>query len=97
MQSTRIGATIFELLITLSILAVLISIALPSLRTGMDTLAVRAARENAFGMFSRARVVALQQGGAAIELNAREDRITVRAPSGAILPTAILRLPPPSC
>jgi hypothetical protein len=47
-------------------------------------LAVRAAREAAFGVFSRARVVAVKHGGAEIELNAGQDRITLRRASGRI-------------
>ena len=81
----RFGATLFELLIVLSILGTLLTIALPRLRTGMDALAVRAARENAFGLFSRARIAAQQHGGADINLSALDDRITLRSPSGAII------------
>ena len=63
----------------------LLTIALPSMRNSMHVLAVRAARENAFGMFARARIVAQQNGGAEILLDAAADRIAVRAPSGVIV------------
>jgi Tfp pilus assembly protein FimT len=84
MHTQRTGATLLELIITLSVLGVLVSLAAPSIRSTMNILAVRAARESAFGVFARARALALQQGGATIELSAEEDRITVRMPSGAI-------------
>lgn len=81
---TRSGTTILELFIALALIGILLSIATPSLRATFDLLAVRAAREAAFGLFSRARVLALQHGGAELELNAAADRITLRRASGAI-------------
>jgi prepilin-type N-terminal cleavage/methylation domain-containing protein len=84
-NSNRPGITLLEMLITLSVIAVLMSIALPKFHKSIDILAVRAARESAFGSFSRARMIAQQHGGAAIELNSIEDRITVRTPAGAIV------------
>ena len=84
MRSTRAGATLFELLITLILLSVFFTIAFPSLRSARDALAVRAARETAFALFSRARMVALQQGGAEIELDARLDRMLIRSHLGVI-------------
>ena len=85
MHTNRMGASLFELLITLSVLGALLIIALPGMRTTMQVLAVRAARESAFGMFARARIVAQQQGGAEIVLDANADRMIIRAPSGAII------------
>jgi prepilin-type N-terminal cleavage/methylation domain-containing protein len=80
----RQGTTLFELLMVLMLLGVFTSIAAPSLRSTIDVLAARAAREAAFGLFSRARVVALQHGGAEIELSATHDRMTLRRASGAV-------------
>jgi Tfp pilus assembly protein FimT len=88
MQTKRMGASLFELLITLSILGMLLMIALPGMRNTMQVLAVRAARENAFGMFARARTIAQQQGGAEILLDAAADRMSIKAPSGAIITEA---------
>jgi hypothetical protein len=66
------------------VLAVLTVLGWPRLKSTIDILAVRAARENAFGVFARARSLALQDGGAVIELSALNDRITVYTTSGAI-------------
>jgi Tfp pilus assembly protein FimT len=84
MDAHRHGATFFELLIALSLISVLLSVALPHMRTALDALAARAAREAAFGLFSRARIIALQQGGSEIELDAAHDVILIRAPNGVI-------------
>lgn len=83
MQTHR-GMTILELLIALALIGILVSVAAPSLRTTVDVLSARAAREAAFGLLSRARALALQYGGAEIELDAVGDRIVVRRPSGVI-------------
>jgi Tfp pilus assembly protein FimT len=89
MQSNRMGASLFELLITLSVIGILLTIALPNMRTTMQVLAARAARETAFGMFARARIVAQQHGGAEILLDATANRIAIRSPSGAIVSEAL--------
>ena len=78
------GATIFELLIVLSFFGVLLSITVPSLRSGMDALAARAARETAFALFSRARVIALQNNGAEIQIDAALDHIAIRTSDGTL-------------
>jgi Tfp pilus assembly protein FimT len=84
MSSNRMGATLFELLIILSFVCVLASIALPSLRSALDGLAARAARETAFALLSRARVVALQSNGAEIHIDAARDYMAIRSPAGVI-------------
>lgn len=84
MHTTRGGVTLPELLIALSFMGILVTIALPNLQNGLDALTARAARETAFALFSRARVIALQNGGATIELNALNDMITLRSASGEI-------------
>lgn len=89
MQTNRMGASLFELLLALVILGTLFSIALPSVRSSMHVLAARAARESAFGMFARARSVAQQHGGAGIMIDAGADRMMIRTPSGAIVSEAV--------
>jgi Tfp pilus assembly protein FimT len=84
MLNQRMGASLFELLLVFCLFAIFVSLALPTIRSGRDALSVRAAREDAFGLFVRARALALQHGGAVVELNPGEDRLTVRAPSGAV-------------
>lgn len=77
MNPMRRGATLYELLIALCMMATLLSLALPRAGTALDGLRSRAARETAFALFSRARVTALQQGGASIMVDALGDRIVV--------------------
>jgi Tfp pilus assembly protein FimT len=84
MQTQRMGATLYELLITLLVLGVLMTVAAPQLKSTIEVLALLAARESVFGVFTRARSLALQHGGASIELSAQDDRVTVRLPSGMI-------------
>jgi Tfp pilus assembly protein FimT len=88
MQTNRTGASLIDLLITITLLGTLLAIALPSLRDTMSVLAVRAARETAFGMFARARIVAQQQGGADILLDPGADRIAIRSASGTLITEA---------
>jgi len=76
-NARRAGTTLYELLIALCMIGVLLSIALPNLRESLDALNARAAREAAFAVFSRARVVALQQGGANITLDPQRDLIRI--------------------
>jgi len=83
-METRSGMTVLELLLTLVLIGILAAIAAPAVRSTIDILSARAAREAAFGLFSRARGLALQHGGAEVELDAAADRMIVRRPSGAI-------------
>lgn len=80
----RRGATLYELLLVLTLLGVFASIAAPSLQSSRDALTVRAAREAVFVLFARARVQALQQGGAEIVLYASADRIQLRNLKGVV-------------
>ena len=84
MRTQHPGATLYELLITLALIGVLTTLSAPQLQNTMQILAVRAARESAFGMFTRGRALALEQGGAILEISARDDRVTIRSPSGSI-------------
>ena len=84
MRTPQTGATLYELLITLALIGVLATLTAPQLKSTMEILAVRAARESAFGMFTRGRALALEQGGAILEVSARDDRVTIRSPSGSI-------------
>lgn len=80
----RRGTTLYELLLVLTLLGVFASIAAPSLKSSMDALTVRAAREAVFVLFARARTQALQHGGAEIFLSASADRIQLRTPQGIV-------------
>ncbi|HEY8507652.1 MAG TPA: hypothetical protein VIL32_04790 [Steroidobacteraceae bacterium] len=85
------GTTLYELLLVLSLLGVFASLAAPALRSTLDALTVRAAREAAFALFARARVLALQHGGAQIELHAATDRLLVKTPADSIVHELDLR------
>jgi Tfp pilus assembly protein FimT len=78
------GATLFELLLVFSLISVFAALTFPAMRSGIAALSSRTARETAFGLFARARALAVQQGGAEIELSARDDRLIIRTSSGAI-------------
>ena len=84
MHGTRSGVTLPELLIALSLIGVLITLALPTVRDGLNALAARAARETAFVIFSRARVIALQNGGATVEVDTRRDVMMIRVADGTV-------------
>jgi prepilin-type N-terminal cleavage/methylation domain-containing protein len=84
MLHRRQGFTLFELLLTLTVLSVLLSLAFPRMQRGMDGLAVRSARENAFALLARTRVLALHEGGAELEVDATNDRITIRSGNGVL-------------
>src|SRR5207253_4617790 len=73
----RNGATLIELLLVLIIIAILGGMALPAVRSSLDVVRVRAARETLFGTFMRARSIAMTQGGAALIIDADSDLVFV--------------------
>lgn len=60
----RTATTLTELLLVLAILGILASLGAPSLRKGLDAIAVRSARETTFAIAVRARSLAISRGGA---------------------------------
>ncbi|MGQ0560269.1 MAG: hypothetical protein ACT443_00175 [Gemmatimonadota bacterium] len=73
--------TLTETLLVLTLLAILYAFAAPGARRGFDSLAVRTARETVFGMATRARVTALERGGAdlVIDLTGKHASVIDRA------------------
>jgi len=65
----RSGATLLELLVTLTLLGILYGLALPRARRGLDALRVRSARESAFGVAMRVRALAQARGGATLVID----------------------------
>jgi type II secretory pathway pseudopilin PulG len=73
---------LLELAVVLSILGVLVGLAYPSLRRGLDGIAARGARD-ALGMgVARARAAAVARGGAALIVDIQGARFWVEAAAG---------------
>ena len=77
-----------ELLLALCIMAILLLLAAPAARNGMDIVNVRAARETAFALATRTRSVALARGGAEIIFDGASRKAQVIASDGVIVETA---------
>lgn len=77
-----------ELLIVLCLTAILLMFAMPTARSGMDAVRVRAAREAAFGLATRTRSVALARGGAHIIFDLDRRSAEVVASDGVVVSTA---------
>lgn len=76
------GITLVELVFALSLLGILIGIAYPQLRSGLDRLAVRGARDALHAGVARARAAAIARGGASLVVELEAGRYRVRDASG---------------
>ena len=82
--------SITELLLALCIMGIILLLAAPAARNGMDAVNVRAARETAFALAARTRSVALARGGAEIVFDVPARKAQVIASDGVIVETASL-------
>lgn len=80
--------TFTEVLIVLCLTMILLMFAMPTARSGMDAVRVRAAREAAFGLATRTRSVALARGGADIIFDLDRRTAQVVASDGVVVSTA---------
>ena len=69
--------TLTETLLTLTIIGISVTLAVPRVRHGLDSMKVRAAREAAFGIATQTRTVALARTGAdfVVDINAENASI----------------------
>jgi len=79
------GTTLVELLVTLSLLAILAGLAYPPMRRGMDQLAVRSARDALAAGVARARATAISRGGASLVVDIAKARFWIEAADGDTL------------
>jgi Tfp pilus assembly protein FimT len=82
--------TLTETCIALTLMGVLSTWAVPSARHGMNVVKVRGAREAVFGIATRARAVALAQGGADLVVDANERTASVVNAAGTVIHTTSL-------
>ena len=82
--------TLPEALFTLTIVGILGTLVLPRARHGLDTVKVRAAREAAFGVATRARAIAVAHGGADFVVDFAAESVSVVNAAGVIVTTASL-------
>lgn len=75
------GASLTELLLTLTIISIMATLAVPQARHGLDALYVRSAREAVFGVATQARALAIARGGADLVIDA--DALTASAVDAA--------------
>lgn len=83
------GTTLLEITVTLSVLAVALSLGMPPLRAMSDRAAVAAARERTLALVHRARAEAPLRGGAELHLEPATDRVwltTIAGDTLAVLP-----------
>lgn len=83
--------TLTETCLALTLAGILSSFAVPSARRGLATIQVRAAREAVYGVATRARAVAIAQGGADLIVDAGENTASVVNSAGVLIHTASLR------
>jgi type II secretory pathway pseudopilin PulG len=79
---------LLELIIALTLLAILATLSLPGARHGLDGLRVRQAREATFALATRARAVALERGGANLILDLAGSGARVEAADSVIVAAA---------
>jgi type II secretory pathway pseudopilin PulG len=79
---------LLELLLVLTLIAILSTAAAPGARAGMDGLRVRHARESAFALATRARAIARERGGADLVLDLANRQARIEDPAGNVLATA---------
>lgn len=87
------GFTLLELVIVLAVLGVLVALALPPLRRGLDAFAVRSARDVIVASIARARVAAVAHGGARLVVDPRAAEIRIERSDGRpiVPPTDLAR------
>lgn len=78
----RHGYTLIELLLVLTVLAVLLGLALPPLGRWRDRAAVRAARDELAGAVAWTRMAAAARGGAALAVDPVAGQVWTRARDG---------------
>ncbi|MGQ0815136.1 MAG: hypothetical protein ACT4O1_11805 [Gemmatimonadota bacterium] len=83
--------TLTEILLVLTLLAIATLLALPGARHSLDAIAVRSARETAFGLATQTRATALARGGAQFILEPRAGTATVVDAAGAVVARAVFR------
>jgi Tfp pilus assembly protein FimT len=81
---------LLELIIAITLLAILATLVAPGARSGLDGLRVRHAREATFALATRARAIARERGGAQLILDLAARRARVEDTDGAILAAADL-------
>jgi Tfp pilus assembly protein FimT len=79
---------LFELLLVLTLLAILSTAAAPNARAGMDGLRVRHAREAAFALATRTRAIARERGGADLVLDLENRQARIQDTDGTVLAVA---------
>lgn len=85
-METRAGYTLVELLLVLSLSALLAGAAASSLARWRDAAAVRAAREELAGALAWTRLTALTHGGASLRVDPASARIRVVTARGPARP-----------
>ena len=80
----RTGYTLLEIAIVLTIAAIILLLAVPTLARGRDALAVRSARSDLANAVALARSTAIVAGGAQVIINAPAATVTVQTASGAV-------------
>jgi prepilin-type N-terminal cleavage/methylation domain-containing protein len=77
-MKNRRGVTLLELVVSISIVGVFSTFAFARARSSLDALKVRGAREAFFGMVTRARVTAVERGGADLVFDFAGQTVSVQ-------------------
>jgi hypothetical protein len=89
----RAGATLAELLLSLSILTCAAGLAWPRLAGARDEYAVRAARDAAAALVDRTRLLAQARGSARLRVDPAAGRMQLESPIGVPAGTPLLTGP----
>jgi prepilin-type N-terminal cleavage/methylation domain-containing protein len=85
----RSGFTLLELIVAVSLVTIALATVLPDFRRRLDHMAVVAAREEAVGLFHRARTEAVARGGATILLTSQPSTISLLSGEGVVAFTGL--------
>jgi type II secretory pathway pseudopilin PulG len=82
MRTLHPGCSLLELIVALTVLAILLGMAVPAARTSRDALAVRAARAELAAALARTRAAAIASGGARLEIDATRGLMSIITTGG---------------